>query len=150
MQTFQIKITGSCFLCRHQDCTILISNLCPAGVQECQQAQSTHPEKPSWCWATSKHPETASCGPRRARSHAEHPHPADRHHCHPLQCAALTAPSNIAVRYGGFWPQTASSWGMLFHHGLCHLSIHKQSSLLLSQSAGFMLCADSAGTAWLF
>lgn len=27
--------------------------------------------------------------------------------------------------------------GMLFHHGLCHLSGHKQSSLLLSQSAGF-------------
>lgn len=32
----------------------------------------------------------------------------------PLQCAALTAPSNTAVRYGRFWPQTASPWGCSF------------------------------------
>lgn len=36
MQTFQVKITGSCFLHRQQDYTILIPNLNTAGVQECQ------------------------------------------------------------------------------------------------------------------
>lgn len=131
MQTFQIKITGICFLCRHQSCTTLIQ-IFALQVYKSASKRKAHILK--------NHPGAELPPSIRKLRPAGPGEPDPMLSTHTQLTGTIATPPvccpHCSKQYSSkVWGVPASdslSLGMLFHHGLCLLSVHKQHPLFFS------------------